>query len=272
MRLVYEFQNNIDTSPSGHKKLVEFYESLSDHPPTAVVLDLEKVNFIDANQCALLGAMIAKLAKENAHDFSCYGDQIDGRFNILKRNGFINSDGAPEKHHGTSVPLATFQTEDDVGFLDYISNELLGHSALRKHTKFRNEAIDHFSELFANISTHARTTEEVFVCGQYYPRSRTLNFSIVDLGVGFLPPIQEHTNGDIKTAERAIDWALKGNTTKKDAPGGLGIASLYRYCAENRGSFNIISGDCYWGNNLGTLGNRKVRPFCGTTIHLIFKC
>jgi hypothetical protein len=272
MEKVYTFQNNIETTPSGHKKLIDFYNSLKDQPPTVVVLDLKEVNFIDANQCALLGAMVTKLTNENGHSFACYGDQIDGRFNILKRNGFIKTDSDLVKYNGSSVPLATFQTEDDVGFLNYISNELLGHDALRRHSLFRREAIDHFSELFANISTHARTSEEVFVCGQYYPNRRVLNFSIVDVGVGFLPPIQEHTNGIIQTAEQAIDWALMGNTTKKDAPGGLGIKSLYEYCGENRGSFNIISGDCFWGNNLGTLGNRKISPFCGTIIHLMFKC
>jgi hypothetical protein len=272
MEKIYAFENNIDTTPSGHKKLIDFYISLKDLPATNVILDLQEVNFIDANQCALLGAIMTKLAKDQRHSFACYGNQVDGRFNILKRNGFIRTEDSASTSTGSSVPLATFQTEDDVGFLNYISHELLGQKALDRHRKFKNEAIDHFSELFANISTHARTTEEVFVCGQFYPIKRQLKFSIVDLGVGFLPPISEHTNGSITTSEQSIDWAIKGNTTKKDAPGGLGIKSLYDYCSENRGNFNIISGDCYWGNNLGTMGNRKITPFCGTIIHLIFKC
>ena len=274
MDLIYRFQNNIDTTPSGHAKLVNFYLAYNQSSKLEVVLDLNEVNFIDANQCALLGAILTKLGRENRHKFSFIGSQILGQFNILSRNGFIKSSSESltlGRNSSSAVRMALFTTEQDTEFLDYIENELLCHPALVKHIDFKDELIEHFSELFANIATHAQTNE-VFVCGQYYPKRRELKFSIVDLGIGFLPPIMEYTKGEVATAEQAIAWALNGNSTKLDAPGGLGIKSLYEYCINKSGYFNIISGDSYWGNNLGTIGNRTIKPLCGTIVHLIFKC
>jgi hypothetical protein len=76
--------------------------------------------------------------------------------------------------------------------------------------------------------------------------------------------------GAITTGEDAIMWALKGNTTKKDVPGGLGLKSIQKFCDESQGKFEIISSGAYWNNYM--LFPNKAQPFCGTIVNIIFDC
>lgn len=271
----YYFRGQIRSDPSGHKSLIEFYYYYKDKRDLRVLLDFFHVGWIDANLSALLDAILFYLKQENNHEFFVDAEVILKKFDVLCRNGFVvDFDGQPLAidDRDSTAPLSKFYSDQDTEFITYIEDDLLDHRGLTSHQELKMNLIDHFAELFANIETHAKTNLPIFVCGQYYPKYREFKFTIVDLGVGFLEPIAKHTNGRIKTCKEAITWALKGNTTKLDASGGLGLPRIYQYCSENRGCFNIITGDAYWGNNLGASDTFTVPPFLGTTIHLTFKC
>lgn len=228
--------------------------------------------WIEANLSALLQAILYKLNKENQLVFRFDISLIENRFPILFRNGFLSSlldlpDGV-----GTTVEMQNFSPDEDVKFYNYINDKLLEHPKMQRHGC--SELVGHYLEVFANVKRHAKTTEPVFACGQFYPSTKKLYFTLVDLGVGYLPPIQKYTNGIICTSKEAIEWALqRGNTTKGlEETGGLGLNELFNHCEQTGGQFNIVTGNAYWGNNLGELGPRIVPEFAGTTIHLIYNC
>jgi tetratricopeptide (TPR) repeat protein len=52
-----------------------------------------------------------------------------------------------------------------------------------------------YFEIFDNVGVHANTIEPVITCGQLYPAARTLKFTLVDLGDGFLKKIARFTRG-----------------------------------------------------------------------------
>jgi hypothetical protein len=272
---IYSFPYNISTNPEGHKVLTDFYNTYKEVADKEIILDFSRLSWIDANLCAFFGAILHDLKEENRHSFFVDGEEIKRKLDVLMRNGFVvDIDGQPLMNDDrySTARLTKFYKHQDTEFITYISNDLLSHRALESHSGLKYNLIDHFAELFANIETHAKTDKPIFVCGQYYPHRGVFKFTIVDLGIGFFEPINGYTKGSVKTCKGAIEWALQGNSTKKDATGGLGLTSIYQYCVENDGGFHIVTGDAYWGNNIGTQSVVKVNPFLGTTIHLSFRC
>lgn len=102
---------------------------------------------------------------------------------------------------------------------------------------------------------------------------------MVDLGQGFLPKIENATNGKIANSLDAIKWALNGNSSKvalENIPGGLGLSRILKYCEEHNGQLDIISGNGYWSSDYENTifkGGRELgnHAFVGTTINLSFK-
>ena len=137
----------------------------------------------------------------------------------------------------------------------------------------KNKMIDKFLEMYSNVQIHARSNDRpVFGCGHYLENDHKLHFTLVDLGVGYLVPIEEHTRGLICTSEAAIQWALQGNSTKKDAPGGTGLVDLASYCMDTGSNLHIITGNSYWGNDVNSGNALIINPFKGTTLHMMFNC
>jgi len=265
-------EGKICTTPSGHSRLIKFYNFCQQYSDCTIYIDFTQLYWFDANLSALLQAILYKLNIESNLTFSFDIDLIKRKFPILLRNGFLASylrlpDGA-----GSTVGIETFLINEDEKFLDYIQNDLFGNHKMSGYNCL--EIQDHFLELFANIGRHARTTDPVFACGQYYPSQSKLYFTILDLGIGFLPPIAEYTSGEISTSIAAIEWAIKYNhsTKGKFETGGLGLYNLLNHCQKNGGQFNIITEDAFWGNNLGEMGTRIVPEFTGTVIHLNYNC
>ncbi|WP_066830465.1 hypothetical protein [Rufibacter ruber] len=262
----------ITTSPAGYWSLINFYQKCASYQNINIFIDFEPLYWFDANLCALLQAILYRLSTENNLTFSLDVELVKGKCPILFRNGFLSSLLTLSDNARSTVRSELFHPCDDVKFYEYIEGDLLNHPQM---ASLKCEGLDEqFLELFSNIQKHAATTDPVFACGQYYPSKAKLNFTIVDLGQGFLPPIQTFTNGAISNAKDAIEWSLGyGHTTKGEMQtGGLGLYHLLEHCKNAGGAFNIITGGAYWGNNLGEMGTRDVPEFVGTTIHLIYNC
>lgn len=269
--LVSVGQGSIDSTPLGYKKLIGFYLSCTVYNNCQVSLDFEGIRWIDGNMCALFTAILHKLHKERGTTFYVNRknySHIKSELGLILRNGFLQ-DIVKTPYSQSSVILTVFGIAEDEKFLRYIEHDLLENSAMKIEPSQKKEIVDNFLEVFSNVEIHARTKDPIFACGQYFPKTGKLNFTLVDLGIGYLAPIEEYTKGEITVAEKAIEWALKDkNTTKQDATGGTGLKNLLKYCKETEGELSIITGDAFWNNGLKT----EATPFCGTTIHLIFNC
>lgn len=279
--MVINLQNSIYTDYYGFQQLIDVFHKCKEEHDTTITLDFTELEWIDGNMCAYFGAMVYKLNKENNLEFKVSGGEtFREQFDFLFANGFL-TDGDSEElvdSRKSTVPLKMFYTKQKDEYCQYIRNNLMEHRGIKKALPkgLKGQISDDLLEILANINLHANTDEPFFVCGQYFPRQGVLVFTIVDLGVGFLPAIQIKTKGEIQESIKAIRWALLGNSTKSDTPGGLGLKNIKLYCEQHGGTLQILSGDAYYATDLETTmwkGERVLpRQFSGTTINLYFKC
>lgn len=275
-RIVITLSNTFYTNFSGVKRLFDFYKQASEYYNDTIYLDFYHLNWFDANLSALFGSILAKLNKENNLKFSTDLNFLKEHFDVLFRNGFLRSDQKVDDEQQSTVSLKSFNPDDKDGFIDYIENDLLNHRGMPTFSDLEKDGIiDSLIEVFCNIQIHSKSKEPFYACGQYYPKQGFLAFSMVDLGVGFLPAIEEKTNGTINTSYDAIKWALeRRNTTKRDSPGGLGLYNLNSYFAKTNGNFQIITGDTFWSLELENTVMKKFHfsnPYVGSILNLFFK-
>lgn len=274
-KIVLHLSDSLYTDFSGIKRLFEFYKSASDYYNDTIYIDFYHLNWFDANLSALFGSILAKLSKENNLKFSTDLNFLEEHFDVLFRNGFLHSKNTISDDQQSTVSLKSFAPYDNDGFIDYIENDLLTHRGMPDFTEDeKDNIIDSLIEVFCNIQIHSKSEEPFYVCGQYYPKQGVLTFSMVDLGVGFLPAIESKTKGEIDNDYDAIKWALgKRNTTKVGKPGGLGLFDLNSYFNRTNGNFQIISGDTFWSLELETTLIKKFHfpnPYVGSILNLFF--
>jgi hypothetical protein len=271
----------IHTDIYGYLSLLNFYNYARTVRNCWITLNLDGINFIDANLTALLLAMINSLEKTNKLRVFTDFKSLKGDLHILFRNGFISHIGKkefefkPYDSRDTTVPLKYFNCNDADGFVSYIENNLIIQRGLVKVKFTDKETVKtSYFEIFDNVGIHANTTEPIYMCGQYFPKLQELKVTLVDLGEGFLTKITEFTKDSDKITQPAdaIRWAINGGSTKKDAKGGTGLKKIFWFCKKSGGSIHIITDGCYWNfTNNGLSTQRLSNPFVGTTIHLIFR-
>ena len=244
---------------------------------TWVTIDWSGLKYMDANLSAILLAMTYKLKQERGLKFFLDYQQLKGPLSIFWRNGLAhyiyNTNKKPDDERESTIPIKAFKIADVDKFTQFIERDFLKHRGMDGVTFGDKEKVKgSYFEIFNNIEIHAKTQAPLFACGQLFPKQKQLIFTLVDLGVGFLKNIREFTaeTDKITKAVDAINWAIKGNSTKEEASGGTGLKKILFYCMKNNGKFHIVSDDCYWQFD-GSINHTKINnPFIGATIHLIF--
>lgn len=265
--------NKLMSSISGYRRLIRFYHDCSKYNDVTITIDFSELEWFDANLSAVLFSMIFILNKKNGLTFSIDMQLIEDKFDILMRNGFLDERIVIGKSDKSCVKLQAFDITDDVNFLKYVNDDLFANAGLNFMTpEVKNRMITNLLEVFANVN-HARTNHPIFACGQFYPTLKRLKFTVVDLGVGFLLPIKEYTNGEVEEPKHAIKWALKeGATTKINVPGGFGLSDIFNFCKDTKSHLNIMTDGLLWGTNQGMIEFYEVDKLDGTIITLDFNC
>jgi hypothetical protein len=270
----------VPTSWKGNQKLVCFYNNCKETLDEEIYIDIDNLIHIDANLSALFYAILANLHENYNKTFTLDIGILEQKFDVLIRNGFAFLATGNSKYNliderESTIKLREFEIEDIDSFIEYIDNELLNHRSVNDlDEKIKDQISLNYQEIFGNVDLHANTNDPIIACGQYFPTKRLLNFSIVDRGDGFLKKIRKFTKGkqNIDNAKDAIEWAIKGGSTKKDTPGGTGLKSILNYSISNKGQFHIVSNDCYYFYKDGKIEHQIIENnFIGTTIHLIFR-
>ena len=270
----------IYTDYNGYKSLLDFYNFSKQFNNQSITINFDAINFFEANLCAVLYAMIYSLRTSNNLcffvDFKC----LRGTLNVFFRNGFTDllcnnqQKSKPFDIKDSTIQLKLFEQDDVDNFVEYIERDFLKQRGLDPVRYADKEKVKNsYFEIFENVSLHAETNAPIFVCGQFFPTHEIVKFTLVDLGIGFLPKIKEFTKDTdrITTAIDAITWAIKGGSTKIDAKGGNGIKKIFWFSLKNYNSMHIITNDCYYDLTNQKQNNYKIqKPFLGTTIHLIF--
>jgi len=271
---VIKIEGALYTDFSGIKRLFNFYHLANEYSNTTIFIDFFDLVWFDANLSAILGAILHKLSIENNLSFSTDLNFLETKFDVLFRNGFLNSSNVSIDDRKSTVAFKNFKLDDKSGFISYIEDDLMVHRGLPVLSdNQKDNIIESLIEVYCNIQIHSKADYDFFVCGQYYPSKNILIFTILDLGIGFLPAIMEKTHNKIQTSYEAIKWALlKKNTTKVNCPGGIGLYDLHSYFLTS-GDMQIISGDTYWSISMDkTLMGKHTfqNPFVGAIINLCF--
>lgn len=276
----YKFPAQITTCAQGHEVLNDFYHFCLQRQNCCVTLDWNELTYMEANLSALLLCMGHRLKQERGLKFFLDVKQLSGGLGVFWRNGFahwfLGNSGKPSDARESTIPVKAFRIADVDSFASFITTDLLRHRGVGEMRFADKQRVkDSYFEIFSNVELHAKTKDPVLACGQFFPRQQELKFTLVDMGCGFLSNIAEHTKNSekpIKFAAEAIGWAVRGNSTKREAVGGTGLLNILNYCRKNNGGLHIVSDSCYWAFDNGSINSWNLkRNFVGTTIHLIFR-
>ncbi|MDY0181335.1 ATP-binding protein [Aliarcobacter skirrowii] len=261
--------SNVHNDFDGYNKLVNFYSEYKDEFLEDIKLNINI--WFDANLCSVLGSIVDKFSESlNSVNFM----PSDNIQIILQKNSFLSQFGyssLSDTYH-TTIKYLKLKTTDGRFFSDYVENQLLIREEFPTMSDAVHEKISQsIYEMFVNAQIHSETSH-IYTCGQYFPARNTLDFTIVDTGIGFAGRIKKNFDLEISSKE-AIIWSLKdGNTTKKDVSGGIGLALLKEFISQNNGKIQIIT-----GNSLYQMSNRIEdfltldNFFDGTIINMSFK-
>lgn len=218
---------------------------------TEITFDFNNVKFIAANQFSVLGAMFDDFCKEKGSHI--YVSNLTPKLKIvMQKNGFGNLFGFPsigDKFH-TTIPYRQFTTNESMEFEKYLLLNIFQRNDIPyMSVAAQNTIIDNILEVFNNVKEHT-TSENVYACGQFFPKSKMLYFTIVDIGETIKDNVIEYfekRNIELES-NNYIEWAMKeGNSTRtKGSPGGLGFSMLSRFIELNKGLLSIMSdNECY---------------------------
>jgi len=218
---------------------------------------------------ATLGALLDLLAK-NFNDFSfAIPKNIE---QILLKNDFLTFYGRKREFdvNQTTIRYQKITPKDGKYFNTYVVDELMGRDELPKMSEaVKAKIVESIYEMFVNAQIHSET-ENIYTCGQFFPTNKTIEFTIVDTGIG----IKEKVNNFLQiilTSSQAIKWAIIDTHSTKDVTGGIGLALLKEFIEKNNGKMQIVSDSGFYefGKN-GEFSKEFQGKFPGTIVNLQF--
>jgi ATP-binding region, ATPase-like protein len=262
----------IKSNYEGYDYLCGLYNDLLPLRDENVIFDFSEVVFIEANLCALIGAVFEKL-EDNGNKI--FLEHINSKIsNILRKNEFLNKYGYPTliDRYDTSLKYKKLNPQEEHTFYEYIKNELLAKPDFPLLSeRLKKKITQNIFELYENARTHGRC-HYIHICGQFFPKTakKPLHFTIVDKGVTIKENVSNFLKNDILGSE-AIKWAMiSGHSTKKEV-GGLGLGIIFDFIKLNKGKIHIVSGDGYYESLNGQVITRTLHhPFEGTLVNLTF--
>lgn len=271
------FPEQIENNYSSFKTLIDIHKQLRDYGVASVDMDFARTRFLAANLSAVVGAILDGI------DVFCFLNIINFQpqvKTILQKNDFLSFYGFPQlkDHWATTIKYKKFKATETQSFSDYIYDELFSKTEFPSMTKqLQKQIATSLLEIFVNAGMHGHC-HSVYTCGQYFPRYETLNFTIVNLGntikenvINFC--LNKNINVNGLTGIKAINWAVKENTTTKlNATGGLGFNTVRNFIRTNQGKIQIISDNGFWEENPCAIINKEFNnSFNGTIVNFEIK-
>jgi hypothetical protein len=267
------FPNDIKSDFNGYDYFISIINIVEDIEDSEVIFDFNNVSFFEANLAALLGTCLEMLMfKRNTFKIINLNRNVE---TILRKNNFLVELGYGTiiDNYSTSLKYMKFDPNDDEGFNDYIKQQLLSKTDFPAISpQLYKEILRNIFEIYENARTHGKC-DFIHTCGQFFPRkpNKPLHFTLVDKGVNIKQNVSDFLKRDISASD-AIEWAMiKGNTTKTDTSGGLGLAVIFEFIKLNRGKIQIVSADGFYEfrNDIITKNNLN-SYFDGTIVTIIF--
>jgi anti-sigma regulatory factor (Ser/Thr protein kinase) len=262
--------SNIDGSFESYEQLIDLYWDNKDIDFSTIAISLNQ--WFAANMSAALGAILDKLQDNfNTIEFTNVDQSIE---RILQKNDFLSFFNYPSvfDNHHTTIRYLKLKPTDGKFFNNYVFNELLGRDELPKMSDMaKNKIAEAIYEIFVNAQIHSES-EHIYTCGQFFPWKDKIEFTIVDVGIGFKNRVNRRFNTKLN-AVQAIKWAVQDkSTTKIGISGGIGLAFLKEFIDINKGKMQIISNNGFYqyseqGENIHLFN----KEFPGTIVNLQFR-
>lgn len=264
--------NQINDSFESYQSLIQLYEKYKDESFGDIHLEFHK--FFAANMSAALGAVLDKFtANLNSIHFDSIDPQIEA---ILLKNNFLTYFGKQKAvdTNKTTIKYQRLDSTDGRYFKSYVIKELIeGHNSdLPQMSKgVKEKIVEAICEIFVNAQIHSET-EFIYTCGQFFPNKNKIEFTIVDIGIGFREKINKRFETNLR-AIKAIKWAVEEKGPAKEGiSGGLGLAVLREFVTANKGKMQIVSNDGFYQfNNTGEIQKEFRGEFPGTIVNLQFR-
>ncbi len=261
---------NINNTFESYQKLIDFYQEHKYKEFDTIHLELRQ--WFAANMCAALGGILDAFT-DNLNDVKI--DYISPDIErILLKNDFLSFFGRSRMidNYHTTIRFLKLKLSDGKFFNNYVVNELIGRTELPKMSYLVKEKMtEAIYEIFVNAQIHSES-RQIYTCGQFFPRDNTIEFTIVDTGIGFKRKVNERFNANLNSIQ-AIKWAIMDkNTTKVGVTGGIGLALLKEFIEKNRGKMQIISDDGFYQFDIqGEQSYFFNGSFPGTIVNLQFR-
>ena len=272
--MIYKFPTEIKSNYNGYETFVDLYHKIKDYSFSKIYLDFDLTTWFDANLCAVMGAILARVT-ENVNEIYFQG-LSESLEDLFKRNHFLSHFGGVQlpDNRLSCIEYRKFKTTDEKLFKNYLDNDLLSTRAMPVMSKQLKKRINEsLFEVFNNAVNHGHT-KYIFSCGQYYPRKKCLDFTIVDLGTTIKKNVNKYLNIS-KNGSEAILWAIEeGHTTRTgNIPGGLGLSFTRDFIRLNEGTIQIISSTGFWQQNKRSTQETKelASYFPGTIVNFEFR-
>lgn len=272
--MIITIPNDIKSEYEGYDFIITWLNNYREVKDTKIIFDFQKVIFLEANLCALIGTIFEILeSKNNKISLININSAVE---TILRKNAFLLPFGYEKivDNYDTALTYMKFTPKDDTGFYNYIQNELLNKPQFPSHSeKLGKEITRNIFEIYENARTHGKC-DYIHTCGQFFPRKsdKPLHFTIVDKGINIKQNVSTYLNQDIEASD-AIEWAMvKGNTTKTgETSGGLGLAVIFNFIKLNKGKIQIISSDGFYEFKNGNVVKKQLNSiFDGTIVNIKF--
>lgn len=258
----------------GYEYIIELINTLKNQTDQTIIFDFSQVVFLEANLCALIGALFEILESQNNKiEVKNLSSVVE---TILRKNEFLLAFNYAkiEDRFDTSLTYKKFMPNDDEGFSKYIQEQLLNKGDFPKHSdNLGKEIVKSIFEMYENARTHGKC-DYIHTCGQFFPKKvdKPLHFTIVDKGINIKQNVSQYLRIEYD-ANEAIKWAMvKGNTTKVgNTSGGLGMSVIFDFITLNKGKIQVISSDGFYEYKNGIVETRKLSSvFDGTIVNIKF--
>jgi hypothetical protein len=236
----------------------------------SLVLDLVRCDFLSAEGAAILTTL--KLCRERRGrtttiDWGTVSVAVTRQLARWRVAGLFGN--ADSLGSATAVPLLNQPCLEPPALAEYLSRRVFAGGVLppmtEELTKRTRQAL---FEVVSNIFGHAESPCGGLVIGQLYPKAKQFQLCVCDGGIGLARRVQRSGMSGLEASE-AIKWAIQGNSTRLDRPGGLGLRWLRQFVKENGGVFRIYSNNgCLAESKDGLDGWRLTADLPGTLIEI----
>lgn len=240
---------DLQNSYSSHERLCELANFLDNASSWTIEIDFTNVNFIASNLFAVLGCLLGEHLDRypNKEEIKIQGIR-EPILQIIRKNGFCihfsNMTKLPDIHN-TTIPYKIFKVTEIDEYERYLTLSLFARKDLPQMSKAVSDNIrDSLLELFKNVSDHTKS-KEIYTCGQYFPKSKMIYFTIVDAGNTIFGNVKRfHELRMLEIPKCCLEWAIgEGNTTlETKTPRGIGLSLIRDFVKLNKGEIYIVSG------------------------------